>query len=100
MNKIGNEQVENFTNEAKRSMEESVERMSKGLEDVTQFGQDNVEALVDFETQQAAELRSANPPTCDRDARTVRLSRWWASGAEPNRRHARRPVGRSRAATT
>ena len=46
MNKIANEQVENFTNEAKRSMEENVERMSKGFEDVTQFGQDNVEALV------------------------------------------------------
>ena len=46
MNKIANEQVENFTNEAKRSMEENVERMSKGFEDVTQFGQDNVEAMV------------------------------------------------------
>lgn len=46
MNKIANEQVENFTAEAKRSMEESVERMSKGFEDVTQFGQDNVEAMV------------------------------------------------------
>ncbi len=46
MNKIANEQVENFTNEAKRSMEENVERMSKGFEDVNQFGQDNVEAMV------------------------------------------------------
>lgn len=46
MNKIANEQVENFTNEAKRSMEENVQRMSKGFEDVTQFGQDNVEAMV------------------------------------------------------
>lgn len=46
MNKIANEQVENFTNEAKRSMEEGVQRMSKGFEDVTQFGQENVEALV------------------------------------------------------
>lgn len=46
MNKIANEQVENFTNEAKRSMEEGVAQMSKGFEDVTQFGQDNVEALV------------------------------------------------------
>ena len=46
MNKIANEQVETFTAEAKRSMEENVERMSKGFEDVTQFGQENVEALV------------------------------------------------------
>ncbi|HET7410102.1 MAG TPA: phasin family protein [Paracoccaceae bacterium] len=46
MNKIANEQVETFTNEAKRSMEENAERMSKGFEDVTQFGQDNVEAMV------------------------------------------------------
>jgi phasin family protein len=46
MNKIANQQVEEFTNEAKRSMEEGVERMSKGFEDVTQFGQDNVEAMV------------------------------------------------------
>lgn len=46
MNKIANEQVEEFTAEAKRSMEEGVERMSKGLEDVAQFGQENVEAFV------------------------------------------------------
>ena len=46
MNKIANEQVETFTAEAKRSMEENVERMSRGFEDVTQFGQENVEALV------------------------------------------------------
>jgi phasin family protein len=46
MNKMANQQVEEFTNEAKRSMEEGVERMSKGFEDVTQFGQDNVEAMV------------------------------------------------------
>ena len=46
MNKIANQQVEEFTAEAKRSMEEGVERMSKGFEEVTQFGQDNVEAMV------------------------------------------------------
>ncbi len=46
MNKMANQQVEEFTAEAKRSMEEGVERMSKGFEDVTQFGQDNVEAMV------------------------------------------------------
>ena len=46
MNKMANQQVEEFTAEAKRSMEEGVERMSKGFEDVTQFGQENVEAMV------------------------------------------------------
>lgn len=46
MNKIANQQVEDFTAEATRSMEEGVERMSKGFEDVTQFGQENVEAMV------------------------------------------------------
>jgi phasin family protein len=46
MNKVANQQVEQFTSEAKRSMEEGVERMSKGFEDVTQFGQENVEAMV------------------------------------------------------
>jgi phasin family protein len=46
MNQIANQQVEEFTAEAKRSMEEGVQRMSKGFEDVTQFGQDNVEAMV------------------------------------------------------
>jgi phasin family protein len=46
MNKMANQQVEEFTAEAKRSVEEGVERMSKGFEDVTQFGQDNVEAMV------------------------------------------------------
>ena len=46
MNKIANEQVENFTAEAQRSVEQGVEQMSKGFEDVTQFGQDNVEAFV------------------------------------------------------
>ena len=46
MNKMANQQVEDFTAEAKRSMEEGVERMSKSFEDVTQFGQENVEALV------------------------------------------------------
>lgn len=39
-------QVEEFTTEAKRSMEEGVERMSKGFEDMTQFSQDNVEAMI------------------------------------------------------
>lgn len=46
MNKVANKQVEDFTAEAKRSMEENVERMSKGFEDVTQLGQENVEAMV------------------------------------------------------
>ena len=46
MTKAATKQVEEFTAEAKKTMEEGVEKMSKGLEDATQFGQDNVEAMV------------------------------------------------------
>ncbi|MEM9139137.1 MAG: phasin family protein [Pseudomonadota bacterium] len=46
MTKAATKQVEEFTAEAKKTMEEGVEKMSKGLEDATQFGQENVEALV------------------------------------------------------
>ena len=46
MTKAATKQVEEFTAEAKKTMEEGVEKMSKGLEDATQFGQDNVEAVV------------------------------------------------------
>ena len=46
MTKAATKQVEEFTAEAQKTMEEGVEKMSKGLEDATQFGQDNVEAMV------------------------------------------------------
>lgn len=46
MTKAATKQVEEFTAEAKKSMEEGVEKMSKGMEDANQFGQDNVEAFV------------------------------------------------------
>ena len=46
MTKAATKQVEEFTAEAKKTMEEGVEKMSKGLEDATQFGQQNVEAVV------------------------------------------------------
>lgn len=46
MTKAATKQVEEFTAEAKKTMEEGVEKMSKGLEDATQFGQENVEAVV------------------------------------------------------
>jgi len=46
MSKAATKQVEEFTAEAKKTMEEGVEKMSKGFEDATQFGQDNVEAMV------------------------------------------------------
>jgi len=46
MTKAATKQVEEFTAEAKKTMEEGVEKMSKGLEDATAFGQDNVEAMV------------------------------------------------------
>lgn len=46
MTKAATKQVEEFTAEAKKTMEEGVEKMSKGLEDASQFGQQNVEAMV------------------------------------------------------
>ena len=46
MSKAATKQVEDFTAEAKKTMEEGVEKMSKGMEDATKFGQDNVEAIV------------------------------------------------------
>ena len=38
--------MEDFTAEAKKTMEEGVEKMSKGFEDASAFGQENVEAMV------------------------------------------------------
>ena len=46
MNKAATKQVEEFTAEAKKTVEEGVEKMTKGVEDATAFGQDNVEAMV------------------------------------------------------
>ena len=46
MTKAATKQVEEFTAEAKKTMEEGVEKMSKGFEDASQFGQQNVEAVV------------------------------------------------------
>ena len=46
MSKAATKQVEDFTAETKKAMEEGVEKMSKGFEDAGQFGQDNVEAIV------------------------------------------------------
>lgn len=46
MNKIATKQVEEFTAEAKKSMEDGVEKMSRGFEDASQFGQDNMEAMI------------------------------------------------------
>ena len=46
MTKAATKQVEEFTAEAKKTMEEGVEKMSQGLESATQFSQDNVEAVV------------------------------------------------------
>lgn len=39
-------QVEEFTAEAKKTVEQGVEQMTKGVEEATQFGQDNVEAMI------------------------------------------------------
>ena len=46
MTKAATKQVEEFTAEAKKTMEEGVEKMSQGLENATQFNQENVEAVV------------------------------------------------------
>ena len=46
MTKAATKQVEEFTAEAKKTMEEGVEKMAKGVEDVTSFSQDNVEAMM------------------------------------------------------
>ena len=46
MTKAATKQVEDFTAEAKKTMEEGVEKMSKGFEEASQFGQENVEAMV------------------------------------------------------
>ena len=46
MTKAATKQVEEFTAGTKKAMEEGVEKMSKGFEDASQFGQENVEAMV------------------------------------------------------
>lgn len=46
MTKAATKQVEEFTAEAKKNMEQGVEKMAKGVEDVTSFSQDNVEAMM------------------------------------------------------
>jgi len=46
MTKATAKQAEEFTAEAKKTMEEGVEKMSKGLDDANRFGQQNVEAMV------------------------------------------------------
>ena len=46
MTKVATKQVEEFTAEAKKTMEEGVEKMAKGVEDVTAFSQENVEAVM------------------------------------------------------
>ena len=46
MTKAATKQVEEFTAEAKKTVEEGVEKMTKGVEEATKFGQDNVEAMV------------------------------------------------------
>ena len=46
MTKAATKQVEEFTAEAKKTMEEGVEKMARGVEDVTSFSQENVEAMM------------------------------------------------------
>lgn len=46
MTKAATKKVENFTAEAQKTVEQSVEKIAKGVEDAAAFGQDNVEAIV------------------------------------------------------
>jgi len=46
MSKVATKKVEEFATEAKKTYEEGVEKMTRGVEDATKFGQDNVEAMV------------------------------------------------------
>lgn len=46
MTKAATKQVEEFTAEAKKTMEEGVEKMTKSVGDATAFGQMNVEAMI------------------------------------------------------
>ena len=46
MTNAATKQVEEFTAEAKKTMEEGVEKMTKGVEEVTSFSQESVEAFM------------------------------------------------------
>lgn len=46
MSKSTTKQVEDLTAEAQKTVEQSVEKMAKGMEDVAAFGQENVDAIV------------------------------------------------------
>ena len=46
MANTASKKVEDFTTEAKKSMEQGVEKMTRGVEDAAAFGQENVEAFV------------------------------------------------------
>ena len=46
MAKAATKKVEEFTAEAKKTVEEGVEKMTRGVEEATQFGQENMEAIV------------------------------------------------------
>ncbi len=46
MSKSATKKVEEITVEAQKTMEEGVEKMTKGIENATSFGQENVEAVV------------------------------------------------------
>ena len=46
MAKAATKKVEEFTAEAKKTVEQGVEKMTRGVEEMNQFSQDNIEALV------------------------------------------------------
>ncbi|MEM9044172.1 MAG: hypothetical protein AAGC81_05720, partial [Pseudomonadota bacterium] len=44
--KAAAKKVEDLTAEAQKTVEESMEKVTKGIEDATQFGQENVDAIM------------------------------------------------------
>lgn len=46
MTKAATKKVEDFTVEAQKTIEQNVEKVTKGVEDAAAFGQENVEAIV------------------------------------------------------
>jgi phasin family protein len=46
MTKSATKKVEDFNADAQKTMEDGVQKMTKGIENVSAFGQDNVEAVV------------------------------------------------------
>ena len=60
MSKTAAKKVEDFTAETQKTLEQSVEKVTKGVEDAAAFGQENVEALVTSSKIAAKALETVN----------------------------------------